>query len=151
MREIRYIKKEPTGDECDDIEHFFRLARDQFIDASGVDGNVFALEMQPGDGTRYHMYVVRASGGHLGIVSMNVPRFMVVEVNLDDGGDLVFPYDNPLSMMSSPFTAAIFADVCMAVLRGDSQRFYDYAAKRPGPLDLPEEIRNPPPILAPQG
>ena len=153
MREIRYIKKEPTGSECDDIERFFRLARDQFLDLrnSVTDGNVFALEMQPGDGTRYHMYVMRASGGHIGIVAMDVPRFMVIEVNLDDEGDLVFPHDNPLCAMQSPFTAAIFADVCSAVLRGADQRFYDYKAKRPGPLDFPEEVRNPPPALAPQG
>lgn len=141
MREIRYIKKEPTGSECDDIEHFFRLARDQFLDASGVDGNVLALEMQPGDGTRYHLYVIRASGGHIGIVAMNVPRFMVIEVNLDDPGDLVFPHDNPLSMMQSPYTAAIFADVCMAVLRGDTQRFYDYEYERPGPKEVTAFLR----------
>ena len=141
MREIRYIKKQPTGGECGEVEDFFRLARNQFIDSSGVDGNIFALEIQPNDGTRYHMYVVRASGGHIGIVAMDVPRFMVVEVNLDDEGDLVFPFDNPLSFMKSPFTAAIFADVVSAVLRGTEQRFYDYEAKRPGPIGMPEEER----------
>ena len=121
---LRYRKRDDNGDMALLVLDEARRVIGLFNPESPAT-EVVRLELQPGDMTRYVVWITRLES--MVMFSMETPSMCAFERRVGDCS--MSPFDRPLCDLN-PCTAAILADVANAVF-GHDPSYYDFRRSRP--------------------